>query len=69
MSHLTDFQTFLLLSILFTFTFHRRITSRDDASAAARWTAAIVSTVLWTGVGLGGRALGFVTTAATAATP
>jgi hypothetical protein len=59
----------LVLSILFTFTIHRRITSRDDASAAARWTAALVSTVLWTGVGLGGRALGFVTTAASAATP
>jgi hypothetical protein len=61
--------TFLVLSILFTFTIHRRVTSRDDATAGARWTAAIVSTVLWTCVGLGGRALGFVTTAASATTP
>jgi hypothetical protein len=61
--------TFLLLSILFTFTIHRQVTSRDDATAAARWTAAIVSTVLWTTVGLGGRALGFVTTAVSADTP
>ena len=61
--------TFLVLSILFTFTIHRRVTSRDDASAGARWSAAVVATLLWTGVGLGGRALGFVTTAVSAATP
>ena len=60
---------FLLLSVLFTFTIHRRVTARDDANAAARWTAAIVSTVLWTTVALGGRTLGFVTTAASATTP
>lgn len=61
--------TFLLLAILFTFTVHRRVTSRDDSAAGTRWSAAIVSTLLWTCVGLGGRALGFVTTAASAITP
>jgi hypothetical protein len=60
---------FLLLSILFTFTIHRRVTSRDDASAGVRWGTAIVSVLLWTGVGLGGRALGYVTTAASAVNP
>ena len=60
---------FLLLAVLFTFTVHRRATSRDDISASLRWTAVIVSLLLWLGVGLGERALGYVTTAATAATP
>src|SRR5215467_1356729 len=60
---------FLLLAAVFTFTFHGRVTGRDEASAGARWTAAVVSTLLWLGVGLGGRAIGYVTTAATAATP
>lgn len=57
----------LVLAIVFTFTVHRRVTARDDAPAAMRWGTAIVSLLLWTGVGLGGRALGFVTTAAPAA--
>jgi hypothetical protein len=61
--------SFLLLSIIFTFTIHRRVTSREDASAGVRWVTAIVSVVLWTGVGLGGRALGYVTTAASSVAP
>jgi hypothetical protein len=60
---------FLLLAAVFTFTLHRRVASRDDSSAAARWAVAVVSTILWLGVGLGGRAIGYVTTAATAARP
>ncbi len=59
---------FLLLAIIFTFTIYRRVTTTDDAPAAVRWVTAVVSVLLWTGVGLGGRALGYVTTAATAAT-
>jgi len=59
--------TFLALAILFTFTFYRSVTSKESAPAVARWVAVVVSLVLWTGVGLGGRALGYVTTAATAA--
>ena len=58
---------FLLLAVVFTFTVYRRVTSRDDSSVAVRWVMAVVSILLWTGVGLGGRALGYVTTAATAA--
>jgi hypothetical protein len=59
---------FLLLAVIFTFTIHKRATTREDASAGLRWFAVIVSFVLWTGVGLGGRALGYVTTAETPAT-
>ncbi len=58
---------FLLLAIVFTFTVYRRVTSRNDSPAVVRWLMAVVSLLLWTGVGLGGRALGYVTTAATAA--
>jgi hypothetical protein len=61
--------SFLLLAIIFTFTIHSRVTHRDAASAAVRWATAIVSLLLWTGVGLGGRALGYVTTAAASVTP
>ncbi len=58
--------SFLLLAIVFTFTIHRRVTAREDATAAVRWVTAAVSMTLWAGVGLGGRALGYVTTAAEA---
>ena len=60
---------FLLLAAAFTFTIHGSVVAKESASAASRWTVAIVSTLLWLGVGLGGRAIGYVTTAATAATP
>jgi len=55
---------FLALAVIYTFTIHRRVTRADDAryGAAVRVPVAIVSLLLWTGVGLGGRALGFVTT-------
>jgi hypothetical protein len=59
----------LALSIMFTFTIHRRVTTGDHASAAVRWVTALASLIMWAGVGLGGRALGYVTTAASAVTP
>jgi len=60
---------FLLLAAVFTFTLHGRVTSRDDSSPGARWGVAVVCTLLWLGVGLGGRAIGYVTTAVSAGTP
>ena len=55
---------FLLLALIYTFTIHRRVTLADDGryGAAVRVFVAIVSLLLWSGVGLGGRALGYVTT-------
>ncbi len=55
---------FLLLAIIYTFTIHRRVTLADDVrfGRAVRVIVAIVSLLLWSGVGLGGRALGYVTT-------
>jgi hypothetical protein len=58
--------SFLVLAVLFTFTVHRRITATDEGRVAPAWRllTALVSTVLWLGVALGGRAIGYVTTAA-----
>jgi len=56
---------FLLLALIYTFTIHRRVTLADDGhrfGAGLRVVVALVSLLLWTGVGLGGRAIGFVTT-------
>jgi hypothetical protein len=56
---------FLLLAVIYTFTIHRRVTLADDGrrfGLAARVFVAVVSLLLWSGVGLGGRALGYVTT-------
>jgi hypothetical protein len=55
---------FLLLALLFTATFHRRVLDAPQAGAAVRAVTAVVSLLLWLGVGLGGRAIGYVTTAA-----
>ena len=55
---------FLALAVMFTFTVHRRATDRESGSAALRWLAVIGSSLLWLAVGLGGRAIGYVTTAA-----
>jgi hypothetical protein len=54
----------LALALIFTFTIHRRVTTAGDAryGTGVRVIVAIVSLMLWTGVGLGGRALGYVTT-------
>jgi uncharacterized membrane protein YhdT len=50
----------LFLAILFTFTLQRRVVMRED-SAPAMWgkLAAVVSLLLWAGVGWGGRWIGF----------
>src|SRR6516165_11359914 len=58
--------SFLLLAVLFTFTVHRRVTAADQARVAPAWRVltALVSLALWLGAGLGGRAIGYVTTAA-----
>jgi hypothetical protein len=56
---------FLLLAAIYTFTIHRKVTLGDDGQRfgpAVRVFVAIVSLLLWSGVGLGGRALGYVTT-------
>ncbi len=56
---------FLLLALIFTFTIHRKIAMADEARISPIWRklAAVLSILLWTGVGLGGRAIGYVTTA------
>jgi hypothetical protein len=59
---------FLVLALLFTLTIHRKVIDTPPASAAVRGLIAFVSLMLWLGVGLGGRAIGFVTTAASAVT-
>ena len=56
---------FLLLAIVYTFTIHRWVTLGDDGhrfGAGLRVAVALGSLVLWSGVGLGGRALGYITT-------
>jgi hypothetical protein len=55
---------FLLAAVIFTFTVHRKVVMADQSRVArfVRVIVAIVSLLLWTGVGLGGRALGYVTT-------
>jgi hypothetical protein len=55
---------FLFLALIYTFTIHRRVTLADDGRfrPMVRVFVAIVSLLLWSGVGLGGRALGYVTT-------
>lgn len=52
---------FLLLAVAFTFTIHWKFITSDDARFSRFWraVAAIVSLVLWAGVGLGGRAIGY----------
>jgi hypothetical protein len=57
---------FLLLALLFTATLHRRVLGAPKTGAAVRVLTALVSLLLWLGVGLGGRAIGYVTTAASA---
>jgi hypothetical protein len=59
----------LLLAVLYTFTVHRRALRADTRLASPwRWAAACTSLTLWAGVGLAGRALGYVTTSASAVT-
>jgi hypothetical protein len=51
----------LLLAIVFTFTVQRRVVMADQARLAPLWSkvVAVVSVLLWSGVGIGGRWIGF----------
>jgi uncharacterized membrane protein SirB2 len=51
----------LLLSIVFTFTIARRTALADPKRVSPLWSrlVAVVSIVLWSGVGMGGRWIGF----------
>jgi hypothetical protein len=53
--------TSLFLAIIFTFTIRRKVTLADPGRVGPLWSkiVAIVSIVLWSGVGIGGRWIGF----------
>ncbi|HTR48838.1 MAG TPA: DUF6644 family protein [Verrucomicrobiae bacterium] len=55
---------FLLCAIVYTFTIYRRVVISDETRVTVTWrvVAALLSIMLWAGVGLGGRAIGYVTT-------
>jgi hypothetical protein len=52
----------LALAIAFTFTVHRKVTMSDEGAVSPLWRTltALVSLALWAGVGLAGRAIGYV---------
>ena len=52
----------LLPAVLFQFTLFRWATHRKEpeCSRSLGWAVSVLSTVLWMGVGIGGRAIGFV---------
>ena len=51
----------LLLAIVFTFTVQRKVVMADETRLAPLWSkvVAVVSVLLWSGVGIGGRWIGF----------
>jgi hypothetical protein len=51
----------LFLAIVFTFTIQRKVTMSDETRVSPVWSkvVAIVSVLLWAGVGIGGRWIGF----------
>jgi hypothetical protein len=53
--------TSLFLAIAFTFTVQRKVTQADEARISPAWSkvVAVVSVLLWSGVGIGGRWIGF----------
>ncbi len=53
--------TSLLLAIVFTFTVRRKVTLADETRMKPLWgkLVALVSVALWSGVGIGGRWIGF----------
>jgi hypothetical protein len=53
---------FLALAVVYTFTLYRKVTAADEAQFSPIWKklAALVSVFLWAGVGLAGRAIGYV---------
>jgi hypothetical protein len=52
----------LALAVAFTFTVHRKVTMSDEGAVSPlrRILVALVSLALWAGVGLAGRAIGYV---------
>jgi hypothetical protein len=56
---------FLALAILYTFTIYRKVIRSDEShiGATLRALVALISLTLWAGVGLCGRAIGYVSTA------
>jgi hypothetical protein len=53
--------TSLFLAIVFTFTVHKKVVMADEARMGPLWSklVALVSVMLWSGVGIGGRWIGF----------
>lgn len=53
--------TSLFLAIVFTFTVQRKVTTADETRVGPLWgkVVALVSVMLWSGVGIGGRWIGF----------
>jgi hypothetical protein len=53
--------TSLLLAIVFTFTVRRKVTMADESRVKPLWSkvVAVISIGLWSGVGVGGRWIGF----------
>jgi hypothetical protein len=53
--------TSLLLAIVFTFTVRRKVTMADETRIRPLWSklVAVISVALWSGVGVGGRWIGF----------
>jgi putative flippase GtrA len=53
--------TSLLLALIFTFTVHRKVVLADESRVGPLWSkvVAVVSVTLWSGVGMGGRWIGF----------
>jgi hypothetical protein len=53
---------FLFAALVFHFTAYSRVTKADAANTTPPWgrLAAIVSILLWLGVGIGGRGIGFL---------
>ena len=53
---------FLFAAIIFHYTIYKHVTKTDDSKTNHSWAklAAIVSIVLWLGVGIGGRGIGFL---------
>jgi uncharacterized protein DUF6644 len=51
----------LFLAIVFTFTLQRKVALADETRMNPRWgkVVAVVSVLLWSGVGIGGRWIGF----------
>ena len=51
----------LFLAIVFTFTIQRKVTMSDETRVSPVWSkvVAVVSVLLWAGVGIGGRWIGF----------